>query len=1409
MKEIIDLRKKREKHFRNDDGTFVAYMYDEDVHYLKDGKYEEIDNTLISKDNSYENKNNSFKVRFDGKSLYELFKDTHFLKVHLYDNKDLQLEKDGESIKYINTYDGIDFVYNLTGSKVKENIILKNKESAINSIDFKIETDLSLSLSDDKEIMAKFDDNVVFRFEVPFMYDVNKTRNNNLCYVLEENNDFYILKLLLDTDWLNDNNTKYPVIIDPTVNVTSVSNFIDSYILSTSPTLIGNNSESCFIGVRDNKVYRSLIRFSVPQISPGYTITNATIRVMTDSELRRTNSNEFPVIAVHRIANDWNENNACWNNMSNNYINKVEAKCYPRVKLASDLSDDPVYSYIDITNIFKRWLNGEANYGLMLKYNNENVTVNSVYCFNSNNYSSTDSTSKPILTIRYIKQSGIIDYMTYTDVNYNNGVSKINNFNGDIINIFDVNKTQKGKFPVDLSIVNYLEKRNTGELPNFTNGWKFNLTEYMELVNGQLIYHDSTNCVFYFINDSTSNNIYRDEDGLNLKVEFNNNCYTMTNIDNNKKIFTSIGDYYYLTSIINYKNDEVNLTYTNGKLTKIVDGSNREISINYTSSLITVISDYDTAYLNLNNGNVVSLQTKKGLINFQYDSQRKITKITNTNGISYSFEYYSSEPYKVKKVTNYGINDSIGKTMTFNYENKTTAISVSDGIKHVYSFDDLGHTLSIKTCPINDDELINTFVSYNDYYYTYDVDNRNNKLLNTKPIIKYVKNLLTNSGFEDSIDKCNFTINGGVISNSYYNSGNYSLNVSSALNTITFPITDDGDYTFSLVVYLSNILNSLTEINLKLFSLKNGIKTLLDEFDVSRASLDVNEKFNVSLTGYFENNSSLILEETHDNVSNVYFDDLQLEKGRVANLRNLVENSDFDNGITGWDFSSATNHYEIVTINDDNKALKIISDLSEEVVVEQDLKIHGKEGERFALSFWYKNEGCVENISEFEGNTVILNLFDPDTMYGQGINLPNLISDCDEWQYKVVYFTAQHDFEIARLIIMSLREINNFYITNIMIFKDPTELSYEYDEEGRIINYKGFDSNKNTLRYDESNQLVSMFNPMGNNYKFEYDSNVRSRLLRGISPTGISNEIIYDNIGNPVKTRTSNVSSNISDEGIYHIRVGGNSKYLSYDKISKEFRSLLNSCNKQPFKLKHISDDIYQIILVNKHLTINDNYVYLSDSSGNDSKFIITINENGSYSIKPVLDVNKRLIINNDVLVVSDSDSSNSQFYFEDTNMPLFIENTSVYTNNGDYIKAVTDETGQTIQFDINENSGLTNSIIYPNGTRTDYMYNTKENIVQIIKNNKTLYYTYNNQDQISSISDGINQLDFLYDDFLNVSRVKLNNNNLITYDYDSITGKLTKITYGNGAIKTFEYDTLNRTSKIIQNQIPKRFYQK
>lgn len=197
--ELIGKRGKREKHFLQSDGSVIAKIYNEDIHYIENGKYKEIDNTLIQKGNHYENKNNSYKVKFPkslDKSLFEIESDNNYIQIKLKDFNLLKplpkIKKKSREIIYNNVLDNIDFEYKTLSNKVKETIIL-NKDS-IKKLDFIITTNLDLSL-EDKYIIAKKDNKIIFTIDAPFMKDSNEVINNNIDYTLFKHSNYYELGL--------------------------------------------------------------------------------------------------------------------------------------------------------------------------------------------------------------------------------------------------------------------------------------------------------------------------------------------------------------------------------------------------------------------------------------------------------------------------------------------------------------------------------------------------------------------------------------------------------------------------------------------------------------------------------------------------------------------------------------------------------------------------------------------------------------------------------------------------------------------------------------------------------------------------------------------------------------------------------------------------------------------------------------------------------------------------------------------------------------------------------------------------------------------------------------------------------------------------------------------------------------
>ena len=151
--ELIGKRKAREKHFLKENGIITANVYDEDIHFLKDGKYEEIDNTLIEENGYLVNKNNAYKVSFAKKSKDELMEmsiGNNYIKTMLVYQKEVDLKENitqsklHKNVCYPNIIENVDLEYNIMPGKVKEAIILKNKNVDLEKLVFIIETNTKL-----------------------------------------------------------------------------------------------------------------------------------------------------------------------------------------------------------------------------------------------------------------------------------------------------------------------------------------------------------------------------------------------------------------------------------------------------------------------------------------------------------------------------------------------------------------------------------------------------------------------------------------------------------------------------------------------------------------------------------------------------------------------------------------------------------------------------------------------------------------------------------------------------------------------------------------------------------------------------------------------------------------------------------------------------------------------------------------------------------------------------------------------------------------------------------------------------------------------------------------------------------------------------------------------------------------
>ena len=1392
MREIINKRKERERHILNDDGSITAEIYDRDIFYLDKGKYKECDDTIVDSGKIFENKTNKIKTMFSKEEVrYALLLDNDYLIMKYIDNKPKVINHNKNMISYKGIQKDIDIEYELRNGNLKESIVINTIDSVkeLNGFQFEIDTSLDIKVDNNCVLFYK-DKTIIYKLPIPYMVDNNKNYNYNLKYSLSTNEKKKILTIDLDKEWLISSDRVYPVIVDPTIINAQGENCFDTYISSANPDSNLNISEKNRVSVYSDDINRTLIKFKLPEIDSSYSIVNASMRLYTSNSDIVLFLNP-KAINVHAMNQDWDETNATWNNSNSNYDSHIEDSFYPAFDLDNNSNAETI---VNLTKLVKRWYSGKPNYGVILKCNDETFNGDSYfYTSFSKTYDGIHETGlRPLLTISYRKQDGIQDYMDYKTIEYSHGATYINTYNGNVINNFSINKTIGSKLPVNLQLIH-----------NSSNHlWKFNYEETLEseIIDNHdyLKYKDSTSATLYLIKVDDE---YKDEDGFDYTIKNVNEKYQLIDSIGNIKEFDLINGIYRLTRIVDSAGNQLFINYVDNKIVSIIDSSSDELNITYNNDSIIVTSGYDNATIEKNDNEIRTITTKFGSVLLVYNEYQLLSKVTDVNGIYYTFDYFESSPHRISSIRNFGLNNTSGKNYSFVYDSDVTRIIDNKGRITVHIFDYYGRLVNKYMLLSDNSPFEDTYGICEDYNLSFD-NSTNKKNKSTMPI-KYVNNLLFNSRLEDD-KEFNFIYKG-------YSTITDSISLEKELifdpqvnndNSIEFLIPKTGDYTIS---FEYKTFNGLGEA--KLFKRVNNDEFLLN----SEKMLVTNEFDKLGLNGNFNENDTLVLRVVpFNNQSEVLIKRLQIETGNVNNLYNMIDNSNFANGIEGWNVSGSLdsgdiieNPYEIVTLPSGEKALRLFGNPEGSSVLNQYFNLNGKEGDVYHISFWYKNEGLKES-DGIEGNLINLQFFSIDPELGMGTHNIPLNYNIDEWQFFNGAYVAENDYEGFRFNIISGHESNSLYITDVMLTRDLSQFHYEYDEKGNLVKSSGLDNNTNVFKYDENNQLISSFNPKGNNFKYEYDNNVKSRVLKGISPTGISNEIKYDSYGNPIKTIINNVNPNkdIYNGGKYYIRLKGTDKYLKL-KVDNSLIFETNECNIPFIYLETDELHGYTLRFNNKYLGINsDNQLELMDNSTNRIFFDLISNDNGSYSLKWMHDdiylyvdsddMLKAHIVEMNNMIIHEAED-NEMFYFEDVDTNLYIENSCTYTEDGKFINSFTDSLGYKTNYDINSKNGLIKNIINNKGFISKYEYDDHDRIIKVDYNDKNVNYLYNLNNNISKYISNNKEYDFNYDNYYRVKSVLLNDNILVNNEYEKNNGNLISTTYGNNQEIVYSYDNFDR----------------
>lgn len=1406
MKELIELRKEREKHFLNDDGTITACIYNEDIHYLENGEYKEIDNTLVENGNSYTNKENDFKVEFDSNNLYKISNKKYSLTCNILNINNYNMVKENNLIKFENVLRNIDITYGIIGKEIKENIIIKDINNDLNKLVFKLNTSVDLKI-DNNKIIGENENKEIFRISSPYIILKSRQVNNNIKYSLTKVENYYLLSLDIDTEILNDSNN-YPLIIDPTISDSDNLNVYDTFIHPNDTNVERNNLDYLKIGVDSNGViYRSLIKFELPPLATGNDVISATAVLTSHPRDYRAADYIHENIGIHQMLEDWSEENANWNTLQNKYNTKLENatiinRTYQEMQ-NEELQLVLSYNYLDITSLVKKWYSGTPNYGILLKFINEtyNSDCKEYYMYSKNN---TETPSrKPVLYITYRNHNGLVDYMSYNDLNGEGFNSYINNYTGNITSIFDIAKLTGDNDNFCVKLIH--NTNNVIDNPYFPIGigWKFNFEQRLifETIEGveYVKYINDTGRIIHF--KMTDNYTYVDEDGLGYRLEYEDTRYFIIDKDATIYYFVKKYDNWYLDSIEDANGNIITLTNYGGQIYEIETQNKKKISITYYNDYITITSDIGETKINLTNHNISSIEFEDVNVSIKYNSNNCIEKIIGYDGMGYSFEYFD-KTYRVSKITELGLNDQKGFSTLFEYGFNTTSLIDSDGKKITYIFDDLGRTVGTVGSSKNNSLLSEAYGFNTSYVDAINESSKKNQISSVTGIINYVNNLFNDSSFEKN--NMNFEIsNASIVNNSRTGIKSLKLNNGNK-STISYNIKESNDYTVSF--YLKSDLTS--DITASLYNVIGEEKNLID----STIICNNDEYDRYSLSGTFTSNSKLVLEFTNIGASNTYLDDIQLEIGMVANLYNLISNSDFSQGILEWNTNGVdmntgediSDFYQIEKINDKEFAFKFISNPNHSMSLSRLFHLSGKAGDVYHLSFWYKNEGNVVG-GEEQGNIVNICFYPVDEELGMGPDIYSLTKNDSEWQFFNMIFVAEYDYSDFSLSFISQGEINNLYITNINLVKDYEDYLPEYDENGNLISVsKTRDVNKNVkrdkIKYNENNDYAKIELSSGEVSFCEYDD--KNNVISEIHSSGITKKYSYDEFGNQNKTTILNIYNNSQpiSSGKYYIREKNTLKYLNINYQNKKCIFKEEDCNRLVFDVELDNKDIIIRLATNSNLklsTIGD-IVYLNENIV--SSYVIEKSENEGYYIK---NEEKYFYVENNELKVSSTEKT--EFIFEVATNPLYLEEKINYDTEGKYIKEIVDYLGNKTLFDINSSTGLKESVTLPSGRATQYNYNSKRNITKITCKDKKILYEYDLNNMLSKISSGNKNYIFTYDDYLNYKSFKIGSNLLLENEYEN--GLIKKNIYSNGATINHSYDEHNRIKQVERGNRKENYY--
>ncbi len=1245
--EVIDSRTESSKTFRMSDGSFVAADYGKPIHYSdENGDWQDYDNTLSYSDAvdsediagygtsesdisiklaNNSNSGNLLKIKMNGYKISLSLPDANKSKaLELYpqttvaDDDSLDsastLTKFSSGAIYKDILDGTDLEYIISGSNVKENIIVKEKQdSYVYTFELKL-NDLVPVLNEDGSIALNDENTGVTQLVIPkgIMSDADYAVSDGVTYsIAHKNGKKYTLTVTADAEWINSDERVFPVKIDPSVEAFhGTANTDDTYVSeyypnSTRSDLIEKywNMVSGYNNRDFSKEWHALIKpSSLPAIPASAVIVNASLQLVhADTSIQDV------IIAALPITSSWTSSTVTWNTKPT-YDNDILDYVYLTA------SNEGNAISFDITRLAQKWYNGSLTCNGIALVPLSEGDVGHAY-FYSCEYP-TVTAHRPQLIISYRDTKGLESIWTYSSHGAGSaGAGYVNGFNGNLVFVHDDMSTKGSILPITVSHVfnSYMAGGEFEPLMPIGYGWKLSVQETLakETIDNKAWYKyndaDGTDLYFYHDDNTMAEGVYESEDGYGLTVTETSSGATLADDYGNVKTFNSNGqitkiqDVYGNKKEFTYNGSRIlSITYTpagetepitqltfsyniNGVLWRITDGydSTDYVEFYYSATYNGALDPYGYGYLR-------KIQYSSGeYCTYEYYSDGKL-KSTYDSDTGYTVTY----TYNGFRVISIGesVGTTQGQRIGFEYEDKyfsvrssgkDDAYGNSDDLYTVTLFDNYGRAI----CSYTKDYYGNVYGASYAKYTENDVGLKTNNKLTVSSVKGITaENLIKDGGMEASagwfpVSNVNDYTRTFTTEESLY--GSYSLKISkTTTNGIVgmrqyATIPEAGTYTLSAYVKTSGVTATSGGACIQL-------GTTLSEYVTGTTDTTVQNGWRrISVTHTFDNPGTYDVYLFLDSASGTaYFDNVQLEKAEIESDYNFIQDSSVRTS-TCWTGAFSKLDTEVYR----GHVGSVTGSAASAKSVYQTIPLNVPADTTFMVSGWARANSVKLGVPEHDdadperrfGLSVILTYSDNTTEEHYASFNPENIG----WQYLTAAVVPEKDLTVtsAKVAFVYDYNCNTAYFDDISFTIEPAQ-TYEYDPDtGKLETATDIYGQNESLEYDDSGVDLEKYTSINNGtytYDYHYVGSVNTHdietAIRTVNNITQTLTYSYNDFGNVIGSVLSNsvTSEIISSSAEYEEygnfltsstdSLGGTTTY-NYDSVTKLLKYIQDANN--------------------------------------------------------------------------------------------------------------------------------------------------------------------------------------------------------------------------------------------------------